>query len=258
MRKIFAICLNTFREALRQRVLYSVIAFALLIIAVSAFFGAVSIGDQAQVIKNFGLFALSFFGSIIAILSGVTLLNKELKQKTIFNILSKPIERWQFIVGKYLGLSLTVCVLLSLMSIALISFCAIFEGRVDLLMLHAVLFILMEVLIVCALVLFFSSFAVTTTLTGLFALGAYLGGRSINYVSHFFLSQKDLAPALRLAIKSLDFCLPDLSLFSVSDAVVYGFPVQASHFGYALLYCLGYVICLLVLAVLIFEQKEML
>jgi ABC-type transport system involved in multi-copper enzyme maturation permease subunit len=129
--RVSAICLNTFREALRNKILYSVLFFAVLLIGISAFFGAVSIGQQEQVIKNFGLFSLSFFGAIITILSGVSLLSKELKQKTVYNILSKPINRWEFILGKYLGLTFTVCLLVALMGIGLVIFVACFERRVD-------------------------------------------------------------------------------------------------------------------------------
>ena len=106
--KIYAIALNTFREAVRNKILYSVLAFAVLLVAISALFGSVTIGETQRVIKDFGLFALSFFGAISTIICGVSLLNKELKQKTIHNIISKPVARWEFIVGKYLGLSLTV------------------------------------------------------------------------------------------------------------------------------------------------------
>ncbi|MCC6953509.1 MAG: ABC transporter permease subunit, partial [Deltaproteobacteria bacterium] len=96
---ITAIALNTFREAIRNKVLYSGFLFVALLIAGSALFGSVSVGSQIKVIKDFGLFSLSIFGAIVAVAIGVNLLNKELKQKTIYNILSKPVERWQFIVG---------------------------------------------------------------------------------------------------------------------------------------------------------------
>jgi ABC-type transport system involved in multi-copper enzyme maturation permease subunit len=99
MRKILALALNTGREAIRQRILYSILFFAVLMVAVSALFGAASIGDQVKYMKDFSLMSVSLFGVIIAIVLGVNLLHQELGRKTIVNILSKPVARWQFLVG---------------------------------------------------------------------------------------------------------------------------------------------------------------
>ncbi len=255
--KILAIALNTFREAIRHKILYSVMLFAVVLVGISAFFGSVSIGSQEKVIKDFGLFSLSFFGAIIAILSGVSLLNKELQQKTIYNIMSKPVDRWQFILGKHLGLVLTVNVLVALMSIALVGFVSLFTGRIDWLLFQAVAFVLLEVCIVAAVTMFFSSLVVTTTLTGMFTLGTYLAGRSISYLSYFMEGQEGYNPALALLVKVLNWVVPDLSLFNVSDAVVYGQPVTMLHFSYALAYCVGYSTIALVLAALIFSKREL-
>jgi ABC-type transport system involved in multi-copper enzyme maturation permease subunit len=113
--KVFGIAINTYREAIRNRILYAVVAFGMVLVALSAFFGAVSIGNQADVIKDFGLFSLSFCGAVLTILSGVNLLHNEMAHKTVYNILSKPVSRWQFILGKQLGLALMVSVMVAFM-----------------------------------------------------------------------------------------------------------------------------------------------
>lgn len=257
--KVATIALNTFREAVRNKVLYSVLVFAMLIVGISALFGAVTMGSQIKVIKDFGLFSLSFGGAIITIISGVSLLNKELKQKTIYNILSKPVERWKFVVGKYLGLSLTVCVLVSIMGLGLVGFTTMMEGQVDWLLFQGILFALFEVCIVAAVAIFFSTIVITTTLTGLFTLGTFLAGRSISYLTYFMEEDREsFSPALASIIGILDWVLPDLSLLNMNNDLVYGQAVDPSHAIVAFIYSACYSGVCLILASLIFQKRELL
>lgn len=255
--KIAAIALNTYREALRNKVLYSAVLFAVVLVGVSAFFGSVTIGDQVKVIKDFGLFSLSFFGAVITIICGVSLLNKEIKQKTIYNILSKPVSRWQFIIGKHIGLVLTVSVLVALMGVALVGFVAMFEGHIDWPLLQAVVFCILEVTVVASVAIFFSSVVVTTTLTGLFTLGTYIAGRSISYFKFFTEDSKNTNEGLRIVIKTFDWVLPDLSVFNVSDQIVSGLPISGAYFVNASLHCVAYSLTALLLAWIIFERREL-
>jgi len=255
--KVAAIALNTYREAIRNKILYSVILFAITIVAISALFGSVTIGDQVVLLKDFGLFALSFFGALVTIICGVSLLNKEIKQKTIYNILSKPVERWQFIIGKYLGLTMTSATLVGLMGFALFVFIALFEESFDFLLLGGVAFVLMEVSLIAAVTIFFSSVVITTTLSGLFTLGAYIAGRSIAYLAYYFSEGEGYNPALAGLTKALQVVLPDLSLYNFSDALVYGEPVAAQAYLLGFGYCIGYSVVLLVLAQMIFNKREL-
>lgn len=255
--KVWAIALNTFREAVRNKILYSVILFAVVIVAVSALFGSVTLGSQTKVIKDFGLFSLSFFGAIITILSGVSLLNKELKQKTVYNILSKPVQRWQFILGKHLGLTCTVSVLVAIMGLGLVCFVSLMEGKLDVLLIQGVLFTMLEVAVVAAVSIFFSSLVVTTTLSGLFTLGTYIAGRSITYFKFFMEQGDNYDPILATVLKIFDWILPDLSLFNFSDLLVYGQSPTPADLTYAIIYCLGYSIAALTLATIIFERREL-
>ena len=255
--KIFVIALNTFREAVRNKILYSVVVFAAFLVGVSAFFGSVSIGEQERVIKDFGLFALSFCGAIITILTGVTLLNKELKQKTIYHILSKPVARWQFIFGKHLGLSCTVSLLVFMMGLGLFLFTACFEESFDWLLLQAMVFVLLEVCVIAAVTMFFSSLVVTTTLTGMFTLGTYVAGHSITYFKYFLQDPEFANPALERLIVILDWVIPDLSLFNVADQIVYGRAASPEQLAYAVLYAASYSLVALSLASLIFRQREL-
>jgi ABC-type transport system involved in multi-copper enzyme maturation permease subunit len=255
--KVFAIAINTYREAIRNRILYAVVAFGMVLVALSAFFGAVSIGNQADVIKDFGLFSLSFCGAVLTILSGVNLLHNEMAHKTVYNILSKPVSRWQFILGKQLGLALMVSVMVAFMGIGLVLFVALFEGAVDLTLFQAVLFIILEVYLLSAVTIFFSSLVVTTSLSGVFTFGTYLGGRSIAYLREYVSSHPEEAGQLRGVVSVFDSVLPDLSLFNLNDFIVYGGAVSWAYFLNALLYAFIYSALALLLASCIFANREL-
>jgi ABC-type transport system involved in multi-copper enzyme maturation permease subunit len=113
--KVVAIARNTAREALRSKVLYSILAFAVLVVAVAALFGSASIGDQMKFVKDFSLMGVSVFGVVIAVALGVSMLSKELGRRTILNVLSKPVARWQFVLGKFLGLVATLALVVACM-----------------------------------------------------------------------------------------------------------------------------------------------
>ncbi|MCC6932275.1 MAG: ABC transporter permease [Deltaproteobacteria bacterium] len=257
MNKIVAVALNTFREAVRNKILYTAFFFALIVVIISALFGSVSIGDDVKVIKDFGLFALSFFGTVITIIAGVNLLNKELKQKTVYNILSKSVYRYQFILGKYLGLLLTVAMLVGLMGIGLMIFCLMMEGRIDYLLLQGIYFTILEMAIVAAIAIFFSSIVITTTLTGLFTLAFYLAGRSINYLKEFMPEGEYYNPLLQKIVNIFDFILPDLSRLNHVNDIVYNVAVPTNILLSATVYTCSYAAISVTLAILIFEKREL-
>lgn len=254
---VWTILLNTFREAIRNKVLYSALVFMAALVAISAVFGSVSIGSQEKIIKDFGFFALSFFGAIAAVATGVNLLNKELKQKTIYNILSKPLERWQFVLGKQLGLILTTSVLVSLAGIGFAIFTTLFTGRFDPLIFEGLYFVLLELTIVASAVIFFSCIVITTTLTGLFTIALYVAGRSVSYLNYF--TQSGEGPEsifLSRFIHFLDLVLPDLSLFNFGNTLVYGIAATPSQLYHATVYAFAYSAVLFVLSACIFRYRE--
>lgn len=255
--KVQAIALNTFREAIRNYVIYTVIAFAALLVGISAFFGAVTIGDQARVIKDFGLFAISFFGALMSMISGVSLLNKELKQKTVFNILSKPVERWEFILGKYLGLCLTVWLLIALMGLGLVLFLFFFEWRMDWLLFEGIFFTMLESAIVAAVTVFFSSIVITTTLAALFTFATYIAGRSIHYLGYFLDTSQNFSPGLRTVVHCFDVILPDLSYYTVSASITYGDPIPVIYLTHAILYAAAYSTLAITFASAVFHFREL-
>lgn len=257
MTPVLRIALNTFREVIRNKILYAVFAFAFLLLVVSALFGSVTLGDRIFVIKDFGLFALSFCGAIIVVLAGVSLLDRELKQKTIYNLLSKPVERSEFIVGKFLGLVFVSSVLTSLMGVLFILFTAAFEGRFDKLLFEGVFFVIWELVLLSAIAILFSSLVLTTSLAGLFTFGTYLAGHSHRALDYFMNTRADFSsPILRFIARILKSILPDLGAFNVTDTILYGSGVSLHYAFLSVIYSIGYAIVCLLIAISIFRLRN--
>lgn len=253
--KIAVIAMNTFRESVRSKILYSTLFFALLLVGLSAFFGSVTIGDQVLVIKNFGLTSISLFSVAFAVISGSALLQKELSRKTVYNILAKPVSRAEFVLGKYFGMVATVALLVALMGAALSLFVSIFEGRFDLLLCAGYGYTLLELLIVCAAALLFSSIVVTPLLSGLFTFGIFLAGRSVGYLL-FFLTSADEHSLHSILFRTLYWLLPRLDVLNIGNDIVYGASIDKTNFIWSLLYALGYSGIMLTLATAFFSRRE--
>ena len=257
MSKIYVIALNTFREAIRNKILYGVCLFALVLVAVAGFFGSVSVNDQSRVVKDFGIFSLSLAGVISTILTGVSLLNKEVKQKTIHNILSKPVGRSHFLLGKFLGLTATVSLLIALMGFFFIAVMYFIDGQLDLLLFQAILFILLEVVVLSAVTIFFSACVVETSLAGIFTFAFYLAGRSLGYLYAFAEGLFGDSKILNFVFEAISWLLPDLRIYSVGDQIVYGISVTNGQLGTALLYTISYAALALLLGTLFFARREL-
>ncbi len=254
MRKVGAIALNTAREALRNKLLYSILAFAALVVAISALFGSASIGDQMKFVKDFSLMTISLFGVVIATSVGVNMLSKELGRKTILNILSKPVSRWEFIVGKFLGLVGTLAAVVALMCVALVGLAALFEGHLDWGLVVAAATVMIELTLVVAVALFFSAFVVTPTLAGMFTIAAFIAGRSVGYLD-FFADDRH-PPLLRAIARVLYWILPHLDSLNVADRVVYGEHIPLAYLAAMLAYAGAYAGVLLLLTLALFSRRE--
>jgi ABC-type transport system involved in multi-copper enzyme maturation permease subunit len=254
MRAIFTIALNTYRESIRSKILYSLLFFAVIVVLLSTFFGSVTIGDQSKVIKDFGLFATALFTVAFAVVAGGALLHKELNRKTIYNILSKPVTRWQFLVGKQLGLFMTTSVLAMLMAVGLMCYCYLFDGHFDFLILEAMFCIILQLLIVTAAAIFFSSIVITPLLSGLFTLAIFLAGRSTEYVLQLAELVKGDVP--KAMVQATYTVLPHLDAIDISNIVVYGVPASSTHLLSSLVYSICYSGILLALGSLFFARRD--
>jgi ABC-type transport system involved in multi-copper enzyme maturation permease subunit len=258
--RIWAIALNTFREAVRIRVLYGIlvlVAGANLMALVVRELAATA--DEARVARDVGLASISLFGSLTAIFLGVFLLYTEVQRRTIHAIVSKPIERWEFVAGKYAGMALVLTVLVAVFSVAM-ALLLLWQGfGVSAVIGKAILLAWVEVLVVAAIAIFFSSFS-TPFLSGIFALGVWAIGRvtpDIERATHA------AAPAIRWTAKAALQIVPDLHLFAVSGRTVgdthvsvHGDFVSWAYVGVSTLHGLGWIAGLLALAAVLFHRRD--
>src|ERR1700751_2704476 len=158
--RIGYIAANTFREAVRDRVLYNLIAFALLLSGAAVLIGQISIDIERLVVINLGLTAVSLFGVVIAIFVGIGLVSKEIEKRTLYTVLSRPVRRWEFIVGKFFGLAGTLVVNTFFMAVGVFGaflYVAPNFSEDDAFILVPLYFIILEFLIICSLARLFSS-----------------------------------------------------------------------------------------------------
>ncbi len=250
---IGVIARNTFKEAVRDRVLYLLLFFAALAIGLSRVLAVLTVGDRIKVVKDVGLASISLFGALMAILIGTGLVYKEIERRTIFTLLSKPIRRAEFILGKFLGLVLVLLVMAGLMSLIFLALVFFHTFTVDIAVLRAVFFIVFELVLITAIAILFSCFS-TPILSSLFTLGFYL-------IGHFSWSLDPLIRKMRpgfgrTAVRVLFTLLPDLDAFNYKTEVVHGLPIPASAWISAPAYAVCYTVFVLGLAMIVFRRRD--
>src|SRR6185369_15352618 len=219
--RVRTIALNTFRESVRDRVLYNLILFVLILVAASVFVSELSLDMESQFTAALGMSAMLVFGALIAIFIGVALVYKEIDKRTIYSLLSKPVRRHEFIIGKYLGLCLTLMVNSAVMVLGTELALWYVNGKFVPLhnsVLAASFLVYLELALLVAVALMFSSFT-TPLLASLFSFAAYV----IGHFSPDLLVMASLSnsPVTRIVLKTLYYVLPNLSNF--------GFISEASH-----------------------------
>jgi len=252
--KTRAVAANTFREAIRDKVLYNLAFFALLVMGVSVVIGKMTLGERLKIIQDVSLAAMSVFGLLIAIFVGIGLVHKEIARRTVYTLLAKPIARWRFVVGKYLGLMLVIAINVAVMTATLLALMAAFsETGVAWRVLLAVLLIMVELMTVTAVAVLFSTFS-TPTLSAMLTLGVWLIGRFSSDL--VVLASKSENPVLRAVVGGTHYLLPNLEKFDVKHLVVYAMPIEPAYVVAAVLYGLLYIGFLIGLSAVIFERRD--
>jgi ABC-type transport system involved in multi-copper enzyme maturation permease subunit len=259
MNRIRAIAWNTFREAVRNKILYSLLFFAVLIIVSALAIGNLTLHEEVRTIRDVGLFGIDLFGVIIAIFVGVNLLYKELDLKTVYTILPKPLWRWEFVLGKWLGMLLTLAVQMVVMAVVLAVVLAFENAHFDVAMVKAVWLLFVNVMIVTSVAVFFSSFS-SPFLSGFFALGCFVVGRSVPDIRA--LGEK-LGSTAKAVLNLACNLIPNLHLFYPSGAIigaeemsVHRQFVGADYLLSTTAYGIAYSLVVLVLAMLIFRKRD--
>lgn len=254
--KFVHIARNTFRESVRDRVLYNLVVFVLLLVVAAVVIGRIAVGQEAKIIVDAGLSAMTVFGLLSAIFLGLGLVTKEIEKRTLANILSKPVRRAEFILGKYLGLSLTLLVNAVVMAVAITLALLYAQGGADSLQwrLWPTAFLLwLELLIVTAVALLFSCFS-SPALSALFTLLVFLIGRWSLDLKLF--AETASSPATRWLSRALYHLLPNLANFNFINQTAYGQAVPWQLLVGNTAYAVCYIAAVLAAAVLIFERRD--
>ena len=254
--RIAAIARNAFREAVRDRVLYNLVLFVLILTGASIFIGELSGGQERKVIVDLGLSAMLIFGVFIAIFVGVGLVYKEIERRTIYAVFSKPVGRGEFLVGKYLGLCLTLLVNVLVMGVGVsLALLYVSHGWDPLIttIWPAVLLIYMELMLLTAIALLFSSFS-SPALSALLTFLVFI-------IGHFSADLKNLAVSLgsssaRTLFTGLYYLLPNLANYSFITPAAHGRAPSAGFVFATGLYALVYIVVILAAATLVFSRRN--
>jgi ABC-type transport system involved in multi-copper enzyme maturation permease subunit len=256
VKSIASIALNTFREAVRDRVLYNLIVFAILLVASSLLFGQISIGIERIVLVNLGLTAISVFGIIIAIFIGIGLVSKEIEKRTLYTVLTRPVNRWQFILGKFFGLAGTLVVNTACMAVGFFAALLILVHRFqsqDGWLLIALYFIVLQFCLVTAITLLFSTFS-SPLMSAIFTLSMFVIGTFAEDLRAFAAIMS--GPPRWLAI-ALAHVVPNFAALNIISAVAHGNGVAGRLVLYNTVYVLLYAAAAISGAALVFERRNL-
>ena len=254
MRAVRAIASNTFREAIRDRILYLFIGFAVVMVLSSRLFGMLTVGDEVKIVKDIGLASMRFFSMLIAVMMSMILISREVDNRTVFNILAKPVRRWQFILGKYLGLVAIVAANLLLITVVLTAMVFIVAGDFDPMLLFASAMTMLEVLVLAAFATFFA--VLTRPILGsLMTFAVFVVG---HLSADLWLLTQQLPGALtRTLVAVIYHLLPNLERFNFDIEVVHGLSIPRAAVAWAVVYAVAFVAVVLYLATLRFRSKDL-
>jgi Cu-processing system permease protein len=257
MRRAGIVALNTFREAVRDRVLYSLVFFALLMMVAAIVVGQISIGIEESVIVSLGLSAISVIGLLISIFLGVALVSKEMEKRTLYALLAKPVRRWEFLLGKFGGLVLTLAVNTAAMALGLLLVMLYVKHtleRSDAVVLVAVYFILLKLALIVALALLFSCYT-TPLLAILFTAGLYIVGLYVQELRN--LPVDVMSPGTAAFTKWLSYLLPNFENFNVMALAAHGRAVPGALILQNTLYAFVYCTMVLTAASVVFSRRNL-
>ncbi len=244
----------TFREAIRNRVLYLLLFFGVVIVLLSRIAGLLTVGDEMKVMQDLGLTVVTLLDVLIAVFVGIELVYKEIDKRTLYLILTKPITRERFLLGKYLGLVLTLLVIHVGMTALLTVYLGLL-GRWNPRLLVALYGTLLEVLVVTAVATMFSTWT-TPILSGLFTFSVWVIGRASRSLLALADVVRNKSPGLARLIEAVYYCVPNLDRMSLDAYAVHGVALPP---GYLLSITVAaglYAVVMLLLAVLLFQRRD--
>ncbi len=250
---IGAFTIQTFREAIRNKILYGIGFFAIAILLFSLVLGELSLYEQVRVIRDVGVTFITVMAVALGIYTGVSMLHKEMDRRIIYTILSKPIRRYEVILGRYCGIALTLFVELLAMFLVFLAI-LLFRGMtIDVVLWQAFIMVYIKSLIVAATALMFTTFS-SAVLASLMSIGVFILGSLYDQFTYF--AGRSDNPATRAVMYGAQFLLPDLAHYDLSTQVSYSLTVPWTHVGWGSLHGLAYCVVLLCIACVVFERRD--
>jgi len=253
LRRVIGIAHNTFREAIRDKVFLTLIVFAILVMGSARVVQPLTLGEGSKVMKDIGLAAITFFSVLIAVLVGGRLVYKEVEKRTVFIILAKPVRRWEFILGKYLGLMTVLVASLGVMTAGFYLIMFITGTPASAYLLWALLMTCFELAIVTATAVLFSTF-VTPVASAVFTFAIYVVGHLTRDLR--LLAAMSPSPVVKFVSQLLYYVLPNLSNFNIRGEVVHGVVLNPQTLVLAAGYAVLYTATLLLISTFVFGRKD--
>lgn len=250
---INAFVTQTFREAIRNKILYGIGFFAVAMLLFMLVLGELSLYEQERVMRDLGVSFITLMGVVLAIYTGVGMLQKEIQRKTITTILSKPVRRYEVYIGKFLGIALTLFVELLAMFAVFLALLTLRDMTIDISIFQAFWLAYLLALVVAAASLMFSSFS-SPVLSSLLSVGFFVLGSLSAQLGIY--AQQNQDQSMRAGMRAAEFLLPRLSHFDMSKQVSYGIDVPWSHIGFSSLHALAYLLILLTIGAVVFENRD--
>lgn len=253
MRSIWIIARNTYREIIRDRILFGIIIFAFFLIGISVVLGELSFSEQARISANFGFSGIQIGTSILAVFVGSSLVAREIEKQTILTLLARPISRTQFLVGKFLGLSMVMWTVVCGLSLVLLAVVSFLELKLSLGFGVALWGIMLEAMVLLSLALFFGSFA-RPVMTVIFAGSFFLLGHWVSSLGYFI--EKSKSESFKILGTVISYIVPNLETFNWRAAPIYQLEISGYEVLRATGYALGWGLFLMILTSVIFNKKD--
>jgi len=250
--RTLAVAANAFRETVRERVLYNLVFFAILMTLSGLLLGQLSVRQDEKILKDLGLAAMDLFGTLIAVFIGTGLVSKEIERRSLYPLLAKPLSRGEFFLGKFAGLAFTLLVNLAVMLVGLLLTLLLTHRRPDPGLLAAVYPIFLGLLLTVAFAMLFSTLT-SSTLAIVLTVGVVVVGRYADVIR----GMRDVAPDVPPALVSALFAIvPNFSNFDFKARVAYGDAVPAGLLGDVTLYAALWLVLALGLGLASFRARD--
>ena len=254
MKKVWIIASNTFNESLRKRTLYILLIFAFIVIGASKFFSFLTAQEELKMIKDVSFSTIEFFGALIAIFGALGAISCEIEKGTIYTLLSKPLSRTNFVIGKFIGQILILLLNFVLISVFFIILLIFKKSPPDMQTFKTLLLIFVELMLISSITLAIATFA-SNAFNLIMSFFLYIAGHLTTYGKQL-VSNRSQNIVLKVFGEMIRTIIPNYENFNIRDKVVVGVNVSWAYVSKTVVYGLIYIIIALLIAIYFFRKKE--